>query len=165
VEARLSERFGAGKWVLSPSDHTIYLNRALIGQKKLDAADVRRVAAEAAFAVPHVDRVYTRDRLLSAMAADDLITRRVRNGYHPQRGADLLILAEPYWIPGASGTTHGSVYHYDTHIPMILMGSGIKAGRYSNEVKPNDFAPTLAEILEIEAPSGSAGRILREIFQ
>ncbi len=165
VEAKLAEKFGPGPWVLSPSDHTLYLNRALIQEKRLDPVDVRRVAAEAAFTVPHVDRVYTRDRLLSAMAADDLVTRRVRNGYHPQRGADVLILAEPYWIPGATGTTHGSVYHYDTHVPVILLGKGIRPGRYPVEVKPNDIAPTLADILEIETPSGSAGRVLREIFQ
>jgi arylsulfatase A-like enzyme len=74
------------------------------------------------------------------------------------------ILLEPYWIAGDDGTTHGSIYSYDTHIPLILMGSGIKAGRYHRTVALNDLAPTLATLLGVETPSGSSGHALAEIL-
>jgi arylsulfatase A-like enzyme len=64
----------------------------------------------------------------------------------------------------AAGTTHGSLYGYDTHVPVIFMGPGIRPGTYRSEITVNDVAPTLADLLGIETPSGSAGRVLGEVF-
>jgi arylsulfatase A-like enzyme len=50
------------------------------------------------------------------------------------------------------------------HVPLIFMGPGIRAGRYDRSIAVNDVAPTLAAILDVETPSGSAGRVLSEIF-
>jgi arylsulfatase A-like enzyme len=82
------------------------------------------------------------------------------------RGADLVIILEPYWLYGAkgSGTTHGTPYNYDTHVPVIFMGARIKPGKYNQRVAPNDIAPTLATMLEVETPSGSSGRVLDEML-
>ena len=71
---------------------------------------------------------------------------------------------EPYWLAGSKGTTHGTPYNYDTHVPVIFMGAGIKAGRFSRHTAPNDIAPTLATMLGVEIPSGSSGRVLDEIL-
>jgi arylsulfatase A-like enzyme len=65
----------------------------------------------------------------------------------------------------AQGTTHGTAYTYDAHIPLVLMGRHIKRGTYSNHVALNDLAPTLATILNVEIPSGSAGRVLTEALR
>ncbi|MBV9767885.1 MAG: hypothetical protein JOZ48_23800 [Acidobacteriaceae bacterium] len=67
-------------------------------------------------------------------------------------------------MPGRSGTTHFSAYAYDRHVPVIFMGPGIKAGRYDNRIEPNDIAPTLATLLDIQTPSGSSGRVLTEML-
>ena len=77
---------------------------------------------------------------------------------------DVEVLLEPYWMSSSSGTTHGTTYSYDTHIPLILMGPGIRSGRYDGSVVLNDLAPTLATLLGIETPSGSSGRALAEIL-
>ena len=129
---------------------------------KLDPAEVRRVAAEAATRVPHVTRVYTRDQLLRGDVPDDRLSQRVVRGFNPQRSGDLEILLEPYWMRAAQGTTHGTPYNYDAHIPLILMGRRIKAGEYYNHVALNDLAPTIATIVGVEIPSGSSGRVLSE---
>ncbi|MFN0169260.1 MAG: alkaline phosphatase family protein [Bryobacteraceae bacterium] len=162
VKTKLSEKFGEGQWILSPSDHSLYLNRPLIQQKVLDEREVQRVAAEAAASVPHVARVYTRSRLASSTQMEDAVGRRVLNGYHDGRGADLMIVLDPYWMYSSKGTTHGSPYAYDTHVPLILMGPGVKPGGYSNGVAVNDIAPTVARLVEADLPSGSVGRVLTE---
>ena len=77
---------------------------------------------------------------------------------------DVLLVPEPHWIFGVEGTTHGSPYDYDTHVPIIFMGPGIKRGKYNGAVALNDIAPTLATMLEIEIPSGSSGRVLDEML-
>jgi hypothetical protein len=122
------------------------------------------VAAEAARSVPHVARVFTSEQLTAGRAMDDAIGRRVQNGFNSVRGGDLVIVLEPYWIYGAKGTTHGTPYNYDTHVPIIFMGAGIKPGRYNQRAAPNDIAPTLATMLDVEIPSGSSGRVLDEML-
>jgi hypothetical protein len=125
---------------------------------------VEQVAAEAASRVSHVFRVYTRDQLLNGRGLNDRITRRVVNGIYPSRASDLVILEEAFWIQAAIGTTHGSVFDYDAHVPVIFMGPGVRPGRYHGNVMPNDIAPTLATMLDVEAPSGSVGRVLEEML-
>jgi hypothetical protein len=165
IEMALQERFGEGKWVLSTAGSSPYLNYELIAKLKLDAVEVRRVAAEAATKVPHVARVYTRDQLLRGDVPSDRLGSRVLRGFNPQRSGDLEILLEPYWMRQAQGTTHGTPYNYDAHIPLILMGRRIKAGEYYDHVALNDLAPTIATILGIEIPSGSSGRVLSEAMR
>jgi arylsulfatase A-like enzyme len=63
----------------------------------------------------------------------------------------------------ATGTTHGTPYDYDNHVPLLVFGPGIKPGTYSRTVAINDVAPTLANILGVETPSGSVGHVLSEV--
>jgi hypothetical protein len=163
VEQALNERFGEAKWILNSEEGEVYLDQSLIAGKKLDRAEVERVAAEALMAVPHVFRVYTGEQLLNGIARDP-VGRRVANGFYPRRSADLEVLLEPYWLFAQSGTSHGTTFSYDSHVPLIFMGPGIRAGQYSESIVLNDVAPTLAVILELETPSGSVGRVLSEIF-
>jgi hypothetical protein len=162
VQAGLSEKYGEGDWIVSPSEYSLVLNDRLIREKKLDAGEVNRTAAGLALTIPHVFRTYTRDQLLKGQVEPDLVGRRVANGFHARRGADVYILLEPYWIFNQHGTTHGTAFVYDSHIPLIFMGPGIRPGFYHQPVVANDVAPTLAVLLGIEAPSGSVGRPLLE---
>jgi arylsulfatase A-like enzyme len=63
-----------------------------------------------------------------------------------------------------SGTTHGMPFNYDSHVPLVFMGPGVKPGRYHSQVAVYNLAPTLATLLEIEPPSGAFGRVLDEMF-
>ncbi|MCU1275287.1 MAG: type phosphodiesterase/nucleotide pyrophosphatase [Bryobacterales bacterium] len=165
VQAALTKKYGAGDWISSPSEHSLYLNLDLIREKKLDRAEVNNAAAEAALTIPHVFRVYTREQLMQGTAMEDQVGRRVMNGFYVRRSADVFILLEPYWMFSAHGTTHGTTFSYDAHVPVIFMGSGIKAGRFDQSIAVNDIAPTLATLLGVETPSGSVGRVLGEIFE
>jgi predicted AlkP superfamily pyrophosphatase or phosphodiesterase len=165
IQAGLEAKFGPGQWLASTAGSSPYLDYALIDTMKLNPEEVRRVAAAAAAAVPHVARVYTRDQLLRGQVGDDRIGRRVVRGFNAQRSGDLEIILEPFWMRSATGTTHGSPYNYDAHIPLVIMGSRIKAGTYSNPVALNDLAPTLTTLLNVQTPSGSSGRALTEAIK
>ena len=71
-------------------------------------------------------------------------------------------MLDAYWLRATAGTTHGTPYSYDAHIPLVLMGPGITPGGYPRTVALNDLAPTLATLLGVENPSGSSGRVLAE---
>jgi arylsulfatase A-like enzyme len=160
----LAGQYGAGEWIAGHAGPDPYLNHTLIRERKLDAAEVRRRAAAWLRNTPHILRVYTYDELLAGRASADVIDRRMAAGFHPGRGADLFLVAEPYWIFEPEGTTHGSPHPYDAHIALAFLGGGIRAGRYHERVAANDIAPTLAAILEIEVPGGSIGRVLGEML-
>jgi hypothetical protein len=161
----LVRRFGAGKWLLPGPNVTPYFNLELIRSKKLDEAEVERVAADAVMTEPHIARVYTRHDLLAGRVQPDDIGRAASLGFYGPRSGDLLIITEPYYLFYATGTSHGTPYDYDNHVPVIFLGTGIKPGQYLNRIAVNDIAPTLASILKVEQPSGSIGRILNEMFE
>jgi predicted AlkP superfamily pyrophosphatase or phosphodiesterase len=161
----LTAKFGEGKWIESVSeDNDIYLNWDLIKSKKLTKEEVAQEAATIIHAIPHVFRAYTREQLMNGMSIQDQVGRRLLHSYSPQRGPDLYVLLDPYYIPNTTQATHGTAFGYDTHVPLIFMGPRIKAGDYYSTVVINDVAPTLSAILGIETPSGAEGRILSEMF-
>ncbi len=160
----LAKRFGPGKWLLASSGGMLYFNQDLIRAQKLDPAEVELVAAEAGLEQHHIARVYTRSQLVDGAVQHDEISRAFSVGFFGQRSGDLFVLQEPYYLFEATGTSHGTPYDYDNHVPVIFLGPGIKPGKYSTRIAVNDIAPTLAEILKVEQPSGSIGRILSEIL-
>jgi arylsulfatase A-like enzyme len=62
-----------------------------------------------------------------------------------------------------TGTTHGTPYAYDTHVPLIIAGPGVRDGEHDRFVDMADLAPTLASLLDIQAPAGSEGRVIPEV--
>jgi hypothetical protein len=164
IETALTEKWGEGPWVIGKSGPAPYFNLDAIRAKKLTREEVENVAAAAVRELPHIYRVYTRTQLRTGSLLDDIIDRRVRAGFHYQRGSDLFVVSEPYWLFEASGTSHGTPYTYDAHVPVVFMGSGVKPGRYYNRIAVNDIAPTLATMLEVEIPSGASGRVLSEML-
>ena len=164
IQGALSGRFGEGRWVAGASTAGVYLNRDLVASKKLDEAQVEEEAARAARGVPHVLRVYTRALVMAGQAGDDPVGRAVANGFCARRSGDVFVVMEPYWIDSEHGTTHGSPFDYDTHVPVIFMGPGIKPGRYDGTIAPNDIAPTLATLVGVATPSCAEGRALAEML-
>jgi len=162
VEAALAAAYGPGKWVEGTAGSALYLSRSLVREKALDEAAVQATAARALAAVPHVARVFTRSQLLLGQVPDDPPSRRVLRSFHPGRSGDLEVLLEPYWMRSSAGTTHGTPYSYDSHVPLVLVGPGIRPGLCHRAVALNDLAPTLATLLEVETPSGSVGTVLVE---
>ncbi len=164
VTDALEKAYGPGAWLESRAGSGLYLNQALIAEKRLDPAAVERVAAAGVEAVPQVWRTYTRTQLLDGRVPPDPWSRRVLLSFDRERSSDVDVLFDPYWMSSASGTTHGTPFSYDTHIPLVLMGPGIRPGRYDRNVLLNDLAPTLATLLDVETPSGSSGQPLTEIL-
>lgn len=161
----LTARFGPGPWFAWDATGFFYLNQETLTRNKADAREVRRFAAETARSLPHIARVFTRDELEKAEGVADPVGRAVLLGFYASRWGDLVMLPEPYYIFANTGTTHSHPYSYDSHVPVIFMGSGIQPGVRYDQIAVNDIAPTLAALLEIETPSGSFGKILSGIFK
>jgi arylsulfatase A-like enzyme len=161
----LAAKYGPGKWIEATAGTSPYFNYKLMDEHGIDRVEAENLVAEVMRKHPQVARVYTRHQILNGRPAYDTIDDRVLRSFNARRSGDLEIVLDPYWIRSGSGTTHGSPYNYDSHIPLIFMGPGIKPGRYYKAAALNDAAPTIAALLDIEMPSGSLGRILDEIIK
>lgn len=159
-----------GKLVDAFINNNIYFNVEALKRDNVNLEEIERVAGEAALNVPGIVRYFTRTDLLRGLAAAsanessvDPVLRRVQHGFFPRRSGNVILVVEPFKYPtGAVSATHGSPHSYDTHVPLVIRGAGVAAGRYSQAATPCDIAPTLAILLRIQAPSSVTGRILSE---
>jgi predicted AlkP superfamily pyrophosphatase or phosphodiesterase len=112
-------------------------------------------------AMPGVERVLRTDRL--SEESKDPMVRMAALSFMRSRSGDLMVVPKPYWFLGGrnlgTGTTHGSPHEYDTHVPVIFFGGGIKGGRVSTNVTPADIAPTLGSLAGVRLPKAE-GRAL-----
>lgn len=87
------------------------------------------------------------------------------NGYHRERSGPIMFVPKPGWYNGyaPTGTTHGTWNPYDTHIPLLWYGWGIKKGKTNKRVYMTDIAATLAALLHLQMPNGCVGTPVVEL--
>jgi predicted AlkP superfamily pyrophosphatase or phosphodiesterase len=165
LEQVLSARYGEGKWIVASASSMLYFDRSLMQKYKVTEAEVDRTAAETIRRMPHIFRVYTAEEMEEGRVANDIVGRALTYSYYGPRCGNVTIVPEPYYMFDAAGTTHGTPFDYDTHVPVIFMGPGLRPGHYYQKIAVNDIAPTLAALAGVDQPSGSIGRVLSELWQ
>ena len=66
---------------------------------------------------------------LASRATVDPVLKNMYNGYLQGENGDVVFVLNPGWMKyGRTGTTHGSPFAYDTHVPCLFYGAGIEAG-------------------------------------
>jgi len=93
--------------------------------------------------------------LIQGVGKDDAIGQRLRRSFHAERCGDVGIVLKPYYLlyGRLSGTTHGTPHPYDTHVPLLVVGPGVRAGVRPDAVTPEAAAAILAQALGIAAPA------------
>lgn len=163
IEKTLDARYGDEKWILSTGNGNVYFDLSIFARKSIDLPTAESVAAAAVTSVPGVAACYTRSQIVSGGMPATRLAQSVVLGFHPERNGNLVVVTEPFYlVGGSSGTSHGTPYSYDTHVPLLLLGPGIRPGWYSQSSSPADIAPTLAVLLGLNPPSNSSGRVLGE---
>jgi arylsulfatase A-like enzyme len=153
-----------GTYTEAKSGSDLYLSPGVFDRLKANPkvlADVQRAIED----LPGVARALRGDEL--SETSRDPAVRAAALSYAPGRSGDLVIVAEAYWTLAGRGVfaaMHGSMHPYDTHVPLILFGGGIKPGRSTTAATPADIAPTLAQLAGIRMPKAE-GRVLREALR
>ncbi len=95
------------------------------------------------------------------------IKTRLINSYHPDRSGAVFVVLNPGWYHSSdvTGTTHGSWNPYDSHIPLLFMGWGIKKGKTNRPIYMTDIAPTISTLLHIQMPNGAVGTPITEALK
>ena len=112
--------------------------------------------------IDFVDRCIFADDLYGGHAGMDYLAKLILAGAHPKRSGDVFVnFIHGYTEYQPTGTTHGSPYPYDTHVPFLMMGSGIKNGRSLREVSIIDIAPTVSVLCGFPIPGAATGAVLQ----
>jgi predicted AlkP superfamily pyrophosphatase or phosphodiesterase len=150
-------------WIDRITSGNIYFNRQTVRAKNLTIDDVAKVLADSLVYMHEVATAFTRQEMITLIPSSPT-EERMKRSFHRLRGGDIFYILKPYFIAGysATGTTHGSPYDYDAHVPMIFVGNGIRKGTFASEASPVDIAPTLSALLGVEFPAGREGRVLVE---
>ncbi len=163
IEERLRSAYGEGTYVLNYSNEQIFLDRELIASKNASVSEVAAQVAAICREYPEVQMAWSLDELMVS-AATDPVVMSLQRGIHQQRSGDVVLINLPGYIEyGFRGTTHGSPFVYDTHVPLIFYGHGVKQGELTRRVSITDIAPTVARLLRIGLPTGSTGDVIHEL--
>ncbi|HZJ13412.1 MAG TPA: alkaline phosphatase family protein [Chthoniobacteraceae bacterium] len=160
--AKLGERFGSSRVLLIRKfvAGQLFFNYAALKKLQITHAEAADFVREWALGTGKFAACYSRTDLLAGRAPGS-IGEHVLNGYHAERGGDVVLVFKPYVFfyetEKKAGTTHGSPFTYDTHVPVIFLGAAFKPGRYAEAFNMTDLAPTLCQALRIESPAGSIG--------
>lgn len=162
VKTTLEKAYGPGQWMLSYINQQIYLNHTLLTEKKIAMQDVYELLRTVLLKQKAIVNVINLHNL-GAEALPELQANLFRNVNHPNRSGDFYVMQPPGWIEGRSkGTTHGTIYAYDTHVPFLLYGWGVKPGQTLRRTHIHDIAPTITALLSLLEPSGCIGNPVEE---
>ena len=157
--------FNSKELIENVSNYQIFLD-----QEKIEALGFNKntVAQRLADEVLSFDKIYkaVTARTLQTTNFTEGIMHALQQGYNPKFSGDVLMIPYPAALNySRKGTSHGSGYSYDTHVPVIFYGNGIKKGASKKTYKIIDIAPTISNLLKIEAPNGTSGKIIEEVLK
>ncbi|TYP98071.1 type I phosphodiesterase/nucleotide pyrophosphatase [Tenacibaculum adriaticum] len=159
------EHFKSSDLIENISNFQIFLNKEKIAQLKLNANEIAQTLADAAINYKGIYKSVTAKTMQSTTFTTGILNT-LQNGYNQKFSGDVLLVPTPSTINyPKKGTTHGSGYSYDTHIPVIFYGNGIKKGSSKKKYEIIDIAPTISNLLQIEFPNGNTGKIIGEVLE
>jgi hypothetical protein len=144
-----------------------YLNPAWLKENKLEAAAVADKLADHLRGRKDLAAVFTRDQLKAA-PKDDPVAEKLRRSFYPDRCGDVVVVPKPYHLimDTKSGyyTSHGTPYDYDTHVPLLVYGPGVRPGVRKDPASPLSAAAILARGLGIDPPEKAEGAVPEKLF-
>lgn len=166
VNSFLNVRYGSGKWVTAYNSNCIWLNHNLIYERGLNLSEVQNEVAIFAMQFGGVSHALAATAMRTSYFGSGY-ARRLQNSFYPRRSGDVVINLMPGWIENRERTvsSSGSMYGYDTAVPLAFYGMRIIPQRISREVDMTSLAPTLAHRMGISNPAASEGDPLSEIIE
>ncbi len=121
-----------------------------------------------------IDYLLKQDGVLNAVDLKNIgnaplpieIKAKIINGYNARRSGEIYVIIDSGWYPSLNpGSGHGAWNPYDSHIPALFMGWGVKQGKTNKPYSMTDIAPTISALLKIQEPSGSIGKVITELIK
>jgi hypothetical protein len=176
--AFLQNTFARGQkdlpWIEKFSAGYIYLNHGVLQELHLPALQVELALARWLSRQQGIEAAYPRSRLMQGPFAGDAIGESVRQSFHPECSGDVAVvelryhmISGPITSPKLDSyrTTHGTPHEYDTHVPLVVYGWGIKPGVHTERVTPLATAAIVARALGVPKPRAADYPVPEGLFR
>ena len=152
--------------IVNISNQQVFLNEEKISALKLNAEEVERIIANKLVKMEGVAEAYPSSVLKYESYKADNLKSLFANGYNHKRSGHVAFSYLPAWLDiGEKGTTHGAAYGYDTHVPLIFFGAGIKQGESAKNYYITEIAPTISILLNNPFPNGCTSKPIDEVYK
>ncbi len=164
----LVSRFGEGEWVRTIRRGQVFLNDSLIQARKVIPEEIQRAS---------VDHLQLDPNVIVALTATDLarnqytegVRRTIQRGFMIHRSGDVVMVYRPNYLESyngiTKGTTHMTPWNYDTQVPVIFFGQGIRKGEILERTSITDIAPTVCAIVGISLPNAASGNVVEKALK
>jgi len=163
VDDALTPMLGAGPHVARVNHTELYFAPGVYDRLTTMPAALEAAMAAAASS-PGVQAVYRTEDIPRLRASTRRVERALSLNHVPARSGDLIIVPKIYWTTSENAAGHGTAYEYDTRVPILLSGPGIRRGRFDTAATPADVAPTLAFLAGVTLAQPD-GRVLVEALE
>jgi predicted AlkP superfamily pyrophosphatase or phosphodiesterase len=167
--ARIKKQFKIDGDLIAAYDHPyVYFSDAVKNNPRIDQDALEAAVVEELSKFQGVSLAVSSSALRRGNLPDTDLYRAVVNNFNAKRSGEVFIVFEPNWfINDMEGltvaSTHGSPWRYDTYVPIVFAGSGLKAQTVDRRVQTVDVAVTLSTYMGFKPPSGSVGIPLIEV--
>ena len=161
----LVKRLGYSGFIKKVSNNQVFLDTEIINNYKLDLNTIQDAIVTILMEQPMVYKAYSAKTMQTTQFTTG-IPYLLQNGYNQKHSGHVLYDLEPAYISySKTGSTHGSGLNYDTHVPLLFYGNGIKKGETFMKTEITSIAPTISALLGISFPNGSSKVILDFVLE
>lgn len=161
----LKDTYGEDGLIANVSNNQIFLNKEKLTTLGLALDEVEEAIVYEIMNYDKIDKAFTASSMIYTSFTLG-IEALIQNGYHQKRSGDVMYVLEPAVISyGLTGSTHGSGLNYDTHVPLLFFGNGIKQGKTLSRTSVTDIAPTMSALLGTSFPNSSIGQPLEIVLK
>ncbi len=159
------KKYGSDNLIENISNYQIFFNYNEIEKLKIDKNKLASFLVDSCIQYDGVYKVFTAKDMQTANFNEQVVNF-TQNGYNQKISGDVVIIPNPATVSYMRvGTEHSTGYGYDTHIPLVFYGYGIKKGDSKRYIPVVDIAPTLTYLLKVQAPNGNKGKVITEVFK
>lgn len=165
LNGEMAAKFGEGKWIKAQDNYQLYLDHELMAKKNVTMNQVYDLVKEKMMILG--SSVYQIVNLhdIGSATIPPFYKPLIENVYNPKRSGDIMLLFEPAWYSGSKkGTTHGTMWQSDRHVPLVWYGWKIPQGETVEQTYIADISATLAALLNVLEPNGCVGSPIKDIF-
>ncbi len=165
LDSLVLNKFKVKSAIFTIMNNQIIFNTEAIQTSKADYTEIKQFC---------IDYLLKQDGILNAVDIKNLnnvsipseLKTKLMNSYNARRSGDIYYILDAGWYPSlGTGTGHSAWNPYDSHIPAVFMGWGVKPGKTNKQYYMTDIAPTISALLRIQEPSGSIGKVITELIK
>ncbi|MBX3163731.1 MAG: alkaline phosphatase family protein [Bacteroidetes bacterium] len=166
VKNYFQSAYGDSSLLANLSNEQVFINEKKLVGLKLNKDEVESKLADFLITINGISEAYTSKTMKEQAFENNDYRALLQNGYNHKLSGNVCFIYQPAFMDNAAkGTTHGTGYNYDTHVPIIFFGNGIKKGESFDYISITQIAPTVCELLRINQPNSTIAKPLNGFFK